>query len=322
MAAFVCKTCCLAAGSSVAGMFCGFTETCEHSSWLAKRLARVSLRKTVFPGSDSFFWSSFTAEGKLFLSGASVCDLITLALTGRGPCGLVISTLCSPSGSKMTKVAWNWNPRAIRSSFAFSCSSWVWHAITKLLSSTWFWMCWACTTGAPHACLWSWKVGLCFWKVCFGGFVSAKRLAHENGWASFCSTVSGTTVFGMCRGLFWFFLAFGLFGFVLAVVCKIFLSLVRTMSSEGMWALCCHTSNSARSVSTRPFFFGFFSPRLALPFVESLPWAYSQSAWTCRLKACTVRSRVLICSFCLLILRVRRLPAPPPLNGQVFKLSM
>ena len=57
----------------------------------SKCLASVRLRKAIFPDSDSLSRSSFTAEGNIFLSRASVYDLITFALTGLGPYRLVTS---------------------------------------------------------------------------------------------------------------------------------------------------------------------------------------------------------------------------------------
>ena len=51
-----------------------------------------------------------------------------------------------------------------------------------------------------------------------------------------------------CREFFLVLVAFGLFDLLFDVVCKIFLSPARATASEGMPALGCHTSNSARSV--------------------------------------------------------------------------
>ena len=49
-----------------------------------------------------------------------------------------------------------------------------------------------------------------------------------------------------CREFCLVLVAFGLFDLVFDVVCKAF-GLARATASEGMRALCCHTSNSARS---------------------------------------------------------------------------
>ena len=61
-----------------------------------------------------------------------------------------------------------------------------------------------------------------------------------------------------CREFCLVLVAFGLFDLVFDVVCKAFLGLARATASEGMRALCCHTSNSARM----RFLFGFFPPKL------------------------------------------------------------